>query len=185
MRPALLLIATLLALVAAGCGEDETASSPSETPEAQNTCEEGTESVTLDDVIGTPPEGYELDPGRRKAIDQLVNRFRQTMGEVYRDHEAKVLLERGEQEGTVVVVINTSEDIGEDEDEFLEGVASGEDESGLKGSDIEIGERPGRLQLGPDGSAFAIAPTGSCAFVALVASREALLREAASAVKPL
>ena len=59
------------------------------------------------EVIGPVPRDYEVvAPGRPKLIEQVVTEMRKEMGAAYRSHDARVLVPRGELDGTAVIVIN-------------------------------------------------------------------------------
>jgi hypothetical protein len=157
----------LLTILVAGCGEREVAADPL-------ACPAGTEPLTVRDALGSVPEGYQLVRRNRRALNAYAEQFHESVGdEVWRGHEARVLVRRGRREGVGVIVINTRErELERVVDEF-EGRDNGEA--------LKVGDREGWLQQVPGGW-LAVAPTGECSLLLLTSADEALLRDAASHV---
>ena len=169
-------ITITLALLAIGCGSPERIARPQSAE-----CPEGTPTLTAREVIGPVPRRYEvLPPERRKPIDQFVERLRrESGGEAFRSHDASVIYRRGQVEGTVVVVVNTSEGRSQD---VVAGAKSAERDRGIEGERVDIDGREGRLQRATDGSFIALAPAGQCSFMVLVALKKPMVEEAASLI---
>jgi hypothetical protein len=157
----------LLTILVAGCGEREVAADPL-------ACPAGTEPLTVPDALGSVPEGYQLVRRNRRALNAYAEQFHESVGDdVWRGHEARVLVRRGRREGVGVIVINTRErELERVVDEF-EGRDNGEA--------LTVGDREGWLQQVPGGW-LAVAPTGECSLLLLTSADEALLRDAASHV---
>jgi hypothetical protein len=169
-------IAICLAVCALGCGSPDKVARPKTVA-----CPEGTPALKAREVIGPVPRGYEvLPPERRKPIDRFVARLRrQTGSKGYLNHDASVIYRRGEVDGTVVVVINTSEGTPED---VVAGAKSAERDRGVDGERLDIDGREGRLQRADDGSFIALAPTGQCSMLILIALEKPMLEEAAGLI---
>jgi hypothetical protein len=167
---------TTLALCALGCGASPERIVKPQTPE----CPEGTPPLTAREVIGPVPRGFEaLPPERPKPIERFVTGLRQEMGAAYRNHDSRVIYRRGALEGTVVVVVNTHEGRPED---VVVGAKDAERDDGIQGERLDIDGREGRLQHATDGSFVALAPTGRCSIVVLIALQKRKLQDAAALI---
>ena len=177
MRRVGLMIA--LALCAAGCGGSEPERRAEATAEP---CPAGTEPLTVRDLIGRPPRGYEIVPqAEDPVLDQLIAALRQGLGEGYRGHDVAVLIERRAPEGTVILVVSFDERSGSGG--VVAGAIDAERDHDLKGEPFEVDGREGRLVQAVDGSYMASAPAGDCGVVMLVARDEPMLRQAASVIR--
>jgi hypothetical protein len=168
-------IVAALALSGLACGgdEEERAAAP-ESP----ACPEGTPALKARDVIGTPPEGYRIVAGDRRALRRFADQVRAQAGHRWEGYDAKVLVRRDRLNGVAVFVINANEKTGSREN-FLRSSKRAEERTGVPGEDIKIGTEPGRLRTGLDGGVIATALAGPCAITMLVADRESLVRDAA------
>lgn len=192
MWPRLAVVASAGLLLSA-CGGDEgkgsddragaraTASAAVATPAGP--CPEGTDPVRARDVIGEAPQGYEILSGDQKAIATFVKQFRRPFGAAWRGYDAKVLARRGTDNGTAVIVINSNERSG-GSDDVLAGAEAAKRDRGTDYERIRIGGEEGPLSEAPDGAFIAVAPTGTCALVVLVADSEKLVRTVASLLPP-
>jgi hypothetical protein len=179
MRRATFLIA--VALCAAGCGgaADVRDAAKSDIPPP---CPEGTPTLKAREVIGPVPRGYEVvEPGRPKVIEGFVTSLRKDLGKAYRSHDARVIVPRGQLDGTAVIVINTHEGRPED---VVVGAKSAEGQDGVEGERIDVDGREGRLQHSADGSTgfIAMAPTGRCSILFLLSDRKPRLEDAAALI---
>jgi hypothetical protein len=167
------------ALCAAGCGSPARNIARSKGPKQ---CPEGTKPVKAVDVIGKPPPpGYVIDPGDRQALENFATQFKAPLGKGWRGYDAKVLLRRGKVNGAAVVVLNSSEQT-KDSPALVRGIEAGAKERNQEVFQLEIGGQDGRMVQAPDGAYIAMAPTGVCAALVLVADRESLVRDAAAAL---
>ena len=141
-------------------------------------CPEGTPGVTARDVIGTPPDGYRIVAGDRRALARFAEQVRAQAGHRWEGYDARVLVRRGELNGVAVFVINANEKTGTTET-FLRSSRRAEERAGVPGEDITIGAEPGRLRKAVDGGVIATALAGPCAITMLVADTESLVRDAA------
>ena len=176
MRRTTILIA--LTFCVAGCGgaADVRDAARSKAPP----CPEGTPALTAREVIGPVPRDYEvLPPEEKKAIDEYVASLREEMGKAYRSHDARVIYPRGENDGTVVIVVNTREGRPED---VVEGAKAAEVTEDIEGERLDVDGREGRLQHASDGSFVATAPTGRCSIMILIALEKANLTDAAALI---
>ena len=133
-------------------------------------------------MIGPVPRDYEvLRPARPKLIEEIVAGLRQDMGESYRSHDARVIVARGEVDGTAVIVVNTREGRPED---VVAGAKSAEGEDGVQGERLDVDGREGRIQHTTDESSgfVAMAPTGRCSIVLLLADKKPTLEDAAALI---
>ena len=176
MRRLLALLIVLSAGVSA-CGDDEQQQSGS----AERVCPEGTPSLQAGDVIGTTPKGYEVVEGDPAALGRVADQMKQTMGPAFRDWDGRVLVRRGANMGTAVLVFNAKERIPPP-DELLRQQEEAEEKAGLPAEQIEVGSTDGRLHQAPDGGYLAVAPAGTCAMLMLVADREKWVRDTAELV---
>jgi hypothetical protein len=171
-------IVSALALCALGCG-----ATPERVLKPQPAeCPEGTPALTARDVIGPVPRDYEVvAPGRPKLIEEVAAGFRQDIGESYRSHDARVIVPRGEIDGTAVIVVNTHEGRPED---IVVGAKSAEGKEGVVGERLDIDGREGRLQHTTDESSgfIAMAPTGRCSVVLLLSDKKPTLQDAAALI---
>jgi len=163
-------IALLLALcLLSACGAEKEA--------AREACT-GADYVRANDVIGDPPQGFEVTPIQdKRALDGFMKQFESVLGDRLRGYDSKVLFRRNARVGTVVITVNATEETG-GSDDFLRGA----EDSGQEGETLEIAGEQGRLQQAQDGTYIAMAPAGSCAFLVMVAEREAMLRAAIDAL---
>jgi hypothetical protein len=175
MRRLLAILAVLcLGLSACGSSKQRAKSDPA--------CPEGTPSLQARDVIGSPPQGYEVAEGDPAALEPIANQMKQTMGPAFRDWDARVLVRRGKVMGTAVLVFNANERIPPPE-ELLRQQEEAEDEAGIPAEAISVGSAAGRLHQAPDGGYVAVAPAGECAMLLLVADREKFVRDTAGLIR--
>ena len=161
--------------VSACGGEEQQASEP------DRACPEGTRSLAARDVIGSTPKGYRVVKGDPIALERVANQIKQTMGDAYRDWDARVIARPRATMGTAVMVFNANERIPPPE-ELLRQQEQAEEKAGLPAEAISVGGAAGRLHRGTDGSWLAVAPAGTCAMVLLASDREDLIRDAAAIV---
>jgi len=172
MRRAVLTIT--LAVCVVGCGSSERSA------RSQNTdCPEGTAPLTAREVIGPAPRGYEVLPPSQKAVEQFASALPQSMSGTYRSHDLSLVHRRGQEEGTMVVVINVNESRPED---VVLGAKDAEREMDLKGERIAVDGRKGRLLRAEDGSFNATAPVGRCSVLILIGPSQAAVRDTASLI---
>jgi hypothetical protein len=166
------------ALCGAGCGSPTRGIAPSK-PAA---CPDGVGPLEARDLIGRPPPaGYEVVPGDRKALKEFAMQFRPSLGDAWRGYDAAVLVRRDKMNGAAVVVLNAGERTGGNE-ELIRGMEAGARERGADTEPIQIAGQEGRMVRAPDGAYLAMAPTGECAAVVVVADRATLVRDAASVI---
>jgi hypothetical protein len=170
----LLAILTVLSVGLSACGDDEQQRSES----SERACPEGTPSLQARDVIGTTPDGYKVVKGDAVAIERVADNVKQTMGQAFRDYDARVLARRRALNGTAVIVFNAKERIPPP-DELLRQQETAEEKADVGADTISVGSADGRLYQAPDGGWVAVAPAGTCAMVLLVSDREELIRDAA------
>ena len=173
----LLVVLTVLSVGLSACGGDD----ERQQTESDQACPEGTPSLQARDVIGTTPDGYKVVEGDPAAIGQVADGVKQTMGQAFRDYDARVLARRRALNGTAVIVFNASERIPPP-DELLRQQEAAEDKADVGADTLSVGNADGRLYQAPDGGWVAVAPAGTCAMVLLVSDREDLIRDAAAQV---
>ena len=170
----LLAILIVSCLAISACGDEEQAAE-------SRACPEGTPSLAARDVIGTTPKGYKVVKGDPAAIGRVADQMKQTMGQAYRDYDARVLARRRAVMGTAVMVFNAKERIPPP-DELLRQQEAAEEKADVPAEEISVGSATGRLRQAADGGWVAVAPAGTCAMVLLVSDREELIRDAATLV---
>jgi hypothetical protein len=170
----LLAILTVLSVGLSACGDDEQQRSES----SERACPEGTPSLQARDVIGTTPDGYKVVKGDAVAIERVADNVKQTMGQAFRDYDARVLARRRALNGTAVIVFNAKERIPPP-DVLLRQQETAEEKADVGADTISVGSADGRLYQAPDGGWVAVAPAGTCAMVLLVSDRDELIRDAA------
>jgi hypothetical protein len=165
------------ALCAAGCGSPARDIARKKGPPP---CPEGTDFVQATDVIGQPPpNGYVVDPGDPKALEDFAMQFRTPLGKSWRGYDAKVLLKGNKVNGAAIVVINSGERT-KDSPALVKGIEAGARERGQAVEQLTIAGQDGRMVKAIDGSYIAMAPTDLCAALIVVADRESLVRDAAA-----
>jgi len=170
----------VLALTMTGlaCGEDGAATRAKSA--AQPMCDDT--GLTAAEVIGKPPSGYEVVRGDRKAIKRFAEQFKPAFGDNWRGYDAKVVVRRKAVDGTAVIILDTTGGAG-DSEEFMRGVQEGMEES-TQGEPLEIAGQSGRMVKALDGSYIGMAALGRCGVLVLASSREGLLRQTATTLKP-
>lgn len=144
-------------------------------------CPSGKDIVRARDVIGTPPQGYEVVPGDKKRLKQIADQFKATVGDSWRGYDARVLVRRKRLNGAAVLVIN-SDDKTTGNNELIKGAERGAEQTGQTAEALDIGGQEGRMVRAPDGAYIAMAPTARCAVVILIADTAPLVRDAAAKI---
>jgi hypothetical protein len=142
-------------------------------------CPSGKDVVTAKDVIGSPPQGYEVVGGDKRRLRQIANQFKATLGDSWRGYDARVLVRRKRITGAAVFVINR-DDRTSGNDELIKGAERGARESGQTAESLDIAGQEGRMVRAPDGAYIAMAPTDRCAVVVVIADTAPLVRDAAA-----
>jgi hypothetical protein len=166
-----------LALTGLACGGDGSAE---RARSAEPMCDDT--GLTAAEVIGTPPKGYQIVRGDRKAIKEFAEQFKPVFGDNWRGYDARVLVRRKRVDGTAVIVLDTTGGAG-DSEEFMRGVQEGMEKS-KEGEPLEIAGQSGRIIEAVDGSYVGMAALGRCGVLVLASAREGLLRHAATSIKP-
>jgi hypothetical protein len=162
-----------LSLYGLGCGQVE--------PLDVRGCPSGGDIVHATDVIGRPPpKGYEIDPGDKRALKAVADQFKAGLGKSWRGYDARVLLHHNEVNGTAVMVINSDDKTGGTD--LIQGAEAGAKEAGQTAEKVTIAGQEGRMVQTSDGAYIAMAPTGRCAVVMLIADRAELVRGTAEAI---
>jgi hypothetical protein len=157
-----------------GCGHVE--------PLDVRSCPSGKDVVHATDVIGQPPpKGYDIDPGDKQALKAVAEQFKARIGDSWRGYDGRVLVRHNEANGTAVLVINSSEKTG-GSSALIEGAESGAKEAGQTAERLTIAGNEGRMVQSSDGAYIAMAPTGRCAVVMLIADRAELVRNTADVI---
>jgi hypothetical protein len=144
-------------------------------------CPSGKDIVRAKEVIGTPPQGYEVVPGDKKRLKQIAEQFKAAIGDSWRGYDARVLVRRKRINGAAVLVIN-GDDKTSGNNELINGAERGAEETGQTAEPIVIGGQEGRMVRAPDGAYIAMAPTARCAMVILIADTAPLVRDAAAKI---
>jgi hypothetical protein len=144
-------------------------------------CPSGKDIVRATDVIGTPPQGYEVVPGDKKRLKQIADQFKTTIGSSWRGYDARVLVRRKRLNGAAVIVIN-SDDKTSGNDELIKGAERGAEETGQTAERVDVGGQEGRMVRAPDGAYIAMAPTARCAILVVIADTAPLARDAAAKI---
>lgn len=179
MRRAAMLI--VLGLCASGCGGAADVREAAKSNVAPP-CPDGTPTLTAREVIGPVPRGYEVvAPGRPKVIEDIVKGLRQDMGAAYRSHDARVIVARGQIDGTAVIVVNTHEGRPSD---VVVGAKSAEGKDGVEGERLDVDGREGRLQhtSNAEDGYIGMAPTGRCSILFLISDQKPRLEQAAALI---
>ena len=157
MRPLVLL--PFLAL--AGCG-----TSPSEVRRAAQShrCPASTPEFAPRHVLPQTPGGTSLVRADPKDAERYKAPFQQTLGKRLRSVRVGVVTERGEEFGTAVVVVNSTERMGDPRD-VLRG-AQANARPGAHPEEYTIAGRPGMISEESDGAIAAVA-IANCAMVML------------------
>jgi hypothetical protein len=162
-----------LSVCGLGCGHVE--------PLDVRGCPSGDDIVHATDVIGRPPpKGYDIDPGDKQALKAVADQFKTRIGESWRGYDARVLVRHKEVNGTAVLVINSDDKTGGSE--LIRGAEKGAEEAGQTAEKLTIAGKEGRMVQSSDGAYIAMAPTGRCAVVMLIADRAELVRGTAGAI---
>jgi len=168
-----------------GCGDGEGKKaadkpSPSSTAEAGATpagpCPDGTKLVTADELVADPAPGYSLAPSDPAATKTIVTRLKTALGDGWRGHDAKVLARDGASRGTLLLVINTTEKTGGNDD-IAAGMLDRANESGYKTEPITVGGQETRLVRNADSYAT-VGVAGECAAVMVVSTSEKAVHNA-------
>jgi hypothetical protein len=171
----MLAVVVVASLCGLGCGAPRTAPLVSD-------CPSGKDIVRATDVIGKPPpEGYVIDPGDKQRLKQIADQFKSTLGDSWRGYDARVLVRPNKANGTAVMVINSDDDTT-DGGELIHGAEEGAQQAGQQAEPLTIGGKEGRMLQAGDGAYIAMAPTGKCAVVLLLADRAELVRDAAHVI---
>jgi hypothetical protein len=145
-------------------------------------CPSAADGVRATDVIGKPPPaGYDIDPGDKQRLEQIADQFKATLRDSWRGYDARVLVRHKKRNGTAVMVIN-SDDETTDGSELIRGAEAGARQAGQKAEPLTIAGKEGRMLQTSDGAYIAMAPTGRCAVVLLLADRAELVRDAADVI---
>jgi hypothetical protein len=188
MPPAWVILLCAL-LVVAGCGGGADDEAPAEgaestaTPAAERCAD--ADALRARDLIGSPPQGFEVVRGDRKAIDAYVGQYRKFLRDRWRGYDARIVVRRGAESGVAVIVMNSSEDVGP-ASEILGGAEEAERDAGRDAGvqPIDVAGEEGVFAEAPDGAFIAVARAGSCAVVVLTADSAPILREVASMLQP-
>jgi hypothetical protein len=168
------LVVVGLSMCGLGCGQVQ--------PLDVRGCPSGKDVVHATDVIGQPPpEGYDIDPGDKRALKAVADQFKTELGDTWRGYDARVLVRHEQVNGTAVMVLNSSEKIG-DGGELIRGAENGAKEAGQTAERVTIAGHEGRMVPTSDGAYIAMAPSGRCAVVMLIADRPELVRDTADAL---
>jgi len=163
-----------LSMCGLGCGQVQ--------PLDVRGCPSGDDVVHATDVIGQPPpKGYDIDPGDKQALKRVAEQFKAGGGKSWRGYDARVLVRHKATSGTAVVVINTDDKIG-DGGELIRGAEKGAEQTGQTAEKMSIAGKEARMVPTSDGAYIAMAPTGRCAVVMLIADRAELVRDTATAI---
>jgi hypothetical protein len=173
---------TLSVVVAAslgglGCG----AGSPPKPLDVRG-CPSGKDTIRAADVIGhPPPAGYEVVPGDKQRLKQIADQFKASIGKSWRGYDARVLVRRKKANGAAVMILN-SDDKTTGSNDLIRGAEEGAEQSGQTAEPLTIAGQEGRVVQATDGAFIAMAPTGRCAVVLLIADTERLVRDAAGVI---
>src|SRR4051812_33956129 len=171
----LLAVVVAASLLGLGCGAPKPSSFVAK-------CPSGKDIVHATDVIGRPPpKGYVVDPGDKQRLGQIAAQFKSTLGDSWRGYDARVLVRPQRANGTAVLVINSDDDTS-DGSELIRGAEEGARKAGQQAEPVTIAGQEGRMLQASDGAYIAMAPTGKCAVVLLLADRAELVRDAAHAI---
>jgi hypothetical protein len=145
-------------------------------------CPSGKDVVHAADVIGhPPPAGYEVVAGDKQRLKQIATQFKSTIGDSWRGYDARVLVRHKKLNGAAVIILN-SNDKTTGSDDLVRGAEEGAKQTGQAAQPLTIAGQEGRMVKAPDGAFIAMAPTGRCAVVLLIADTERLVRDAADVI---
>jgi hypothetical protein len=153
-----LLVATVVLI---GCGAS--GSKVRETKQ-DGPCPEGTRELRARDVLPTNPPGTELGPADPKDAQRYIDAFETGIGEHVKSVRAAVVTERGENFGTAVVVVNSSDRMGDPRD-ILRGAQSNP-RPGSNPQPYTVAGQPGMISEESDG-AIVMGAISPCAMVML------------------
>jgi hypothetical protein len=176
------------AIAFSGCGDRDAktgAKQPSSTSAAQATattssdrCPDQVKPVRAQDLISDPAPGYSLVPSDAASTKTIVTLLKAVLGDSWRGHDEKVLARDGASSGTLLLVVNSTEKMGGNND-IVAGILEGTKQSGDETEAITVrGQRTQLVRTG-DGAYTTVAPAGDCAVVMLISDSEKELRRAA------
>ena len=181
---------TLAAIAFGGCGDGDgktAAERPSTTSAAEATttpagrCPDGTKRVTAAELVPDPAPGYALAPSDPAATKSIVTPLTTALGDRWRGHDEKVLARDGASSGTLLLVVNSTEKTGGNDD-IVAGMLASANESGHKSEPITVRGQETQLVRTADDSYLTVGVAGECAVVMLISASE---KEARDAVKQI
>jgi hypothetical protein len=161
------------AMLAAGCGDDDT--SPARTVRAPDQpCPKSTPELTVRDVLPEPPAGTALLPVRKREAEQAEGAFAAGFGDKLRRLQLAVVARKGRSVGTGVGVLNltvrTDDGAPPQTSETRQAMT-------IAGRDGIIGIPPGGGPTRASGS------VGDCGIVVINGPDEATVRRVAAAIR--
>ena len=172
-----LLPATVAALALIGCGAS---GSDVRRTQQDGPCPEGTRELRARDVLPTPPPGTRLGQADPKDAQRYVDAFKTTIGENVKSVRTAVVLERGESFGTAVVVVNSSDRMGDPRD-LLRG-AQANPRPGANPQPYTVAGQPGMISEESDG-AIVMGAVSPCAMVMLSGPDTPLVKRIAGRIE--
>jgi hypothetical protein len=154
----------IAALVLIGCGASGSDVRRAQQEERGGPCPEGTRELRPRDVLPTTPQGTSIAQADPKDAERYVTPFKAALGERLKSVRTAVVLERGADFGTAVVVVNGTEKMGDPRD-VLRGAQANARE-GTRPREYTIAGRPGMISEESDGAIAAVA-ISDCAMVML------------------
>jgi hypothetical protein len=181
---------TSAAIAVGGCGDGDgttAATQPSATSTAEATatpagrCPDGTKRVTAEQLVPDPAPGYALAPSDRAATKAIVTPLKTALGDRWRDHDEKVLTRDGASSGTLLLVINSTETTGGNDD-IVAGMLESAKQSGYETEPITVRGHESQLVRTADDSYATVGVAGECAVVVLISTSEKQVRDAAKQI---
>src|SRR4051794_24346120 len=134
--------------------------------------------VTAQDLVSNPAPGYSLVPSDATSTKTIVTLLKAVLRDSRRGHDEKVLARDRASSGTLLLVVNSTEKTGGNND-IVSGILEGTKASGDKTEEITVRGQTTRLVRTGDGAYTTVAPAGDCAVVMLISDSEKELRRAA------
>jgi hypothetical protein len=173
LRP---LVALVGLTVLVGCGAAQQAKGP----KPAEPCPAGTVALKVKDVLPEPPPGTEIAAADPKSAKPVLDGFRQATGDGLRSMPTRVVVKRGRELGTLVVLLNADERMAARD--LILGAKASADDAGAETKPLTIAGEDGALIVSSEG-ANAVGSVSDCTGVALFGVNEPEVRAVAEKLR--